>query len=161
MLYFSYPLATSKLHHYSPYFFPNHFDKGGNDTSPLLPKNHAHIFSLPFSNKNKVLRVYFNPFVPIKEYFSSYNNEPIIELIKTGIWGEQFDASEYKVYLFVYSPQENSSTYLGLINPELQTGISGALYVPFAIRGDNKAIILQAWMGSPGAGAASLIMVMR
>lgn len=148
-------LATSKSDHYSSYFFPNHFDKGNNDTAALLPKNHAHIFSLPFSNTNKVLRVYFSPWFPEKDDLSSNYNESLLKLIKTGIWGEQFDASEYKAYLFVYNPQENSSTYLGVINPESQTGNSGALYVPFAIRGDNKAIILQAWMGSPGAGGGS------
>jgi len=99
LMYFISPilLASNLNDHYSSYLFPNHFDQGNNDTSPLLPKNHAHIFSLPFLNTNKALRVYFNPFVPIKDYFPSYNNESIVELIKNGRWGEQFDASEYKV----------------------------------------------------------------
>lgn len=144
-------LANNLDAHYFSYFFPNHFDQGNNDTPSFLPKNHAHIFSLPFLNTNKVLRVYFSPLVPIKDYFPSYNNESIVELIKR----EQFDAGEYKAYLFVFNPQGNLSTYLGVIQPESQDGNSGALYVPYAIRGDNKAIILDAWMGSPGAGGGS------
>ncbi|WP_342220190.1 hypothetical protein [Rickettsiella endosymbiont of Miltochrista miniata] len=148
-------ILAHKLDHYSTYFFPNKFDQGNNDASPLLPKNHAHIFSLPFLNAKKVLRVYFGPFVPIKDYLPSYNNKSIVELIKNGIWGDQFDAGGYKAYLFVYDPQRNSSVYLGVIQPESQDGNSGALYVPYAIRGDNKAIILDAWMGSPGAGGGS------
>lgn len=130
-------LLANTLSHYSPYLFPNKFDQGQNDTSPLLPKDHAHILSLPFLNTNKVLRVYFNSLAPAKDYLSSEN------------------ASYYNAYLFVYNPQGNTSTYLGVMNPESQTGNSGALYIPYALRGDNKAITLDAWMGDPGAGGGS------
>lgn len=155
MCFISPMLLANKLDHYSTHFFPNKFDQGNNDTSPLLPKNHAHIFSLPFLNTNKVLRVYFSPWIPVKDDLSSNYNESIVELIKNGRWWEQFDAGDNKAYLFVYDTQQNSSIYLGVIQPESQDGNSGALYVPYAIRGDNKAIILDAWMGSPGAGGGS------
>ncbi|MEN9449672.1 MAG: hypothetical protein RJA83_286 [Pseudomonadota bacterium] len=148
-------LASNLDDHYSSYFFPNQVDQGNNDTSPLLPKNHAHIFSLSFPNKNKVLRVYVNPLAPVKGDLSSNYNESMVELFKKRNL-EEFDATDYKAYLFVYNPQRNSSTFLGVINTESQTGNSGALYVPYAIRGDNKAIILDAWMGSPAAGGSMI-----
>lgn len=148
-------LASNLDDHYSSYLFPNHFDQGNHDTSPLLPKKHAHILSVPFLNSDKTLRVYISPLAPVKDDLSPDYNKSIVKMIKKGRWGGEFDIGDYKAYLFVYSPQQNLSTYLGIINPESQTGNSGALYVPYAIRGDNKAIILDAWMGGPAAGGGS------
>lgn len=139
------------MNHYYAYLFPNKFDSGNNDVSPLLPKDHAHIFSLPFPNSKEVLRVYISP-----GYGLNLNNQ--ISHAQSSEIDKIYDylyrrTCDVKTYLFVYNPQKNSSTYLGLINTE--SGASyGGLYIPYAIRADNKAIILDAWMGDVAAGGS-------
>jgi hypothetical protein len=142
-------LASSTSDHYTTYLFPNHYDQGNNDTSALLPKDYVHILSLPFPNTKKVLRVYFSPGCgSVPKCQTSLVNS--IQKERT------IDSFNYNAYLFIYNPKENSSTYLGIIHPESHTGNSGALYVPYAVSGDNKSIILDAWMGSPGAGGGAI-----
>jgi hypothetical protein len=85
------------------------------------------LFSLPFHNSTKLLQVFLR------------GGDPITGLL-----------------LFVYDTKDKSSVFLGSIRNVSYTGNSGGLFVPIAITKDNNNIILDAEMGSPGAGGGSV-----
>jgi len=115
------------------YAFPHSFDNGTNDTSTYVPSYFQHIISIPFHNSNKILRVYLGC-----------------------LSGQENVCLNWEVRLVTYDPQNNSNEFLGKIHDVSMTGNSGALYLPYALTKDDSKVILDAWMGSPGAGGGDV-----
>ena len=118
--------------------FPNKYDSGTYNTNPYIPTTYSHLLSIPFHNIGKILRVYsvkpcsFDPSASYQNFDCIYDN------------GE--------VHLTSFDPARSRSTYLGAIQRASYSGNSGGIFMPFALTKDDHNIILDAWMGSPGAG---------
>ena len=61
-----------------------------------------------------------------------------------------------QLLIFVYDPHNETYFSLGDFTTVSFTGNSGAIYAPYAITKDNANIILDAWMGDPGAGGGNV-----
>jgi hypothetical protein len=116
------------------YIYPNIYDDGSNDyPTEIAPESEFyHLLSIPFNNRENLLRVYTSK--------NSYNMETIsfLRLIK-------------------YSISSKTSELLGDIRSETG-GNWGGIYIPIAISKDDKHIIFKAKMGLPGAGGGSVDM---
>nr|MBN2278746.1 hypothetical protein [candidate division Zixibacteria bacterium] len=128
---------------YKPtYFFPNMYDSGIDDGNPYIPETYFHLLSIPFQGSFKILRVYCkNPCFSKPVNVNQYS------------FGVQFldRCQNDEIRLAVYDPSDRVSTYLGLIRMKHGSN-HGGIFMPLALTGDNRHIVLQAWMGSPAAG---------
>jgi len=122
--------------------FPNEHDGGTSDIDPNIPRDYFHLLSIPFHQSDRVLRVYCN--------------EPCVFDSTTGYensFGQQFleRCNNDEIRLTVYNPSTGTSIYLGMIQ-EKHGSNHGGIFMPLALTQDDSNIILEAWMGSPGAG---------
>ena len=122
--------------------FPNEFDSGLDDTASCIPKTFSHFLSIPFNQSDKILRVYSEKPCFVDSIVGEWNG-----------YGFQFldRCHNREIRLVVYDPSKRKSMSLGIIR--IQHGANyGGIFIPIALLQNDKSIILQAWMGSPGAG---------
>lgn len=60
-----------------------------------------------------------------------------------------------EILLKMYHPDTKKSVFIGTIKQKTG-GNSGGIFVPFAFSNNDSTILLDAWMGSPGAGGSSV-----
>ncbi|HEU0051497.1 MAG TPA: hypothetical protein VFQ60_05610, partial [Patescibacteria group bacterium] len=118
----------------APYLFPNQFDHGINDLV-LGNATPTHLLSIPEHTSEKIVRVY---------------------LVQPQIAGQlPFSCQNMKLCVVEYDPSDKSSTLIGAI--DLESGAqSGAYYLPLAVTPDDKHLVLDAWMQSPGLGGGAI-----
>ena len=117
------------------YIYPNTYDVGKNDyPDKIVPEsNFSHFISIPFNNNGDLLRIYAD-----KDANSKNESISILRLVR-------------------YNSDSGNSELIGDIQSEVGGNWAG-IHVPIAITKDNKNIILEAYMGDPGAGGGSVTL---
>jgi hypothetical protein len=126
--------------HEPPFAFPSELDRGegergpdGAYLDPTLPSWFIHLSSIPFHHDDRLVRVYLG--------CTSAPNP--------------HQCSQWEVRIYVYNPTDASTTFIEATSDVSCTGNSGAHLIPFAVAPDDAHLILEAWMGDPGAGGSS------
>jgi hypothetical protein len=113
------------------YLFPSSLDSGKNDyPAGASSSQFLHYSSVPFNDGNRILRVYVD---------------------KSDYLGGCIDSFR----MFIYDKKKGSSTFLA-DSSMITGGNYGGIFSPYAVSKNDDKIIVDGWMGDPGAGGSGV-----
>ena len=115
----------------------------------LVPKTYVRLKAIATHRCDAVVKVYLGCTKALEE--------PNASASWVGWNGKWFACEEWNERLVIEDRPSGHARLLADLGLETRTGNSGALFVPLAFTKSDRDLVLQAWMGSPGAGGGDTV----